>query len=184
MTDLATIATVLIIASNPLALGASLTSRPAESALYRAAAAGLAILLALVLAGPNILDALDIEPETFRIATGVVFIVSGAAAILPFANPRPIDPVRDAGPVTPWLFPIAWPGIATAAACIAASNYSANDGRPVTLTAAAISVAISLAVLYATAGRYGLMTLAASRFLGGIIIVTGVDLVISGVQSV
>lgn len=183
MTDLATIAAVLVVASNPLALAASLQSRPRDTVLYRAVAAGLAMLAVVALASPTVLEALDIEPQTFRIAAGVVFLVTGAGAILPFVGPRPIDPASS-GQLIPWLFPIAWPGIATAAACIAAANYAANDGRPVTLLACVIAVAIVGAVLLALAGRYRLITLAASRFLGGIIIVTGVDLIISGVQAV
>lgn len=183
MIDLATIAAVLVIAANPLALAGAMTSRPRDIDLFRAAGAALAILVVLALVGPNVLEALDIEPETFRIATGVVFLVSGAAAIVPFLGPRPIDAAAG-GQLVPWLFPIAWPGIATAAACIAAANYAANDGRGVTILAAVAAVALVLGVLVALAGRYRLISLAASRFLAGVIIVTGVDLVISGVQSV
>lgn len=183
MTDFLAITVTLILASNPLMLAASLHGRPDNAVLAKALVFALLLLVMLAGTGAPLLDALDIEPETFRVAAGAILLVSGAAAAFPFGGPRAIEAATK-GQILPAVFPIAWPGIATAAACAGAVNFGANDGGLVTSIACLVVVAVAGGVVSRLAGRARLAVLSGARFVGGVLIVAGVDLVISGVQSV
>ncbi len=183
MTDFLVIAAVIVIASNPLMLASQLRERLPLDLLMRASAVALLILLVLAGAATPITGALNIEPETFRIAAGVVLMVSGAAAVFPLLSPKVIE-VTSRSQFVPAIVPIAWPGIANAAACMATANFGANDGGLVTSAAALAAIVVIAVVAHLLAGAFRLAVLSGARFLGGILIVTGVDMVISGVQAV
>jgi small neutral amino acid transporter SnatA (MarC family) len=127
-------------------------------------AAGAALILAGVLLADPLLDALDITPESFRIAAGIVLAAMGAATLV---RPRPGGPAG-ALLVTPEL------------ACMAIAA-SADQGIGPALGAAVIALAVvaALALLprVAPAGR-------AAPFLAALAVVAGVALIVAGVRDV
>jgi small neutral amino acid transporter SnatA (MarC family) len=144
-----------------LALGGG---RAPRRLLAAAVAAGGALVLALALAADPLLDALDISPESFRIAAGIVLVVAGAATL---ARPRPSGPPA-ATLVTPEL------------ACMAIAA-SADEGVGPAIAAAAVALAAVAALAglpsVAPAGR-------AAPFLAAVAVVVGVALVVAGVRDV
>jgi hypothetical protein len=132
--------------------------------LALAVAVGAAMVLVLVLVADPLLEALDISPESFRIAAGIVLVAMGAATLV---HPRPGGPAA-ALLVTPDL------------ACMAIAA-SADEGVGPALGAAAIALAVVAALALpprlAPAGR-------AAPFLAALAVVVGVALVVAGVRDV
>ena len=144
-----------------LALG---EGRAPRRLLGSAVAAGAALVLILALVADPLLDALDISPESFRIAAGIVLVAAGAFTLV---RPRPSGPPA-AVLVTPEL------------ACMAIAA-SADEGVAPAIGAAAIALAVvaALALLprVAPAGR-------AAPFLAALAVIVGVALVVAGVRDV
>jgi len=144
-----------------LALG---EGRAPRRTLAVVVAAGAALVVALALVADPLLDALDISPESFRIAAGIVLVVMGAATL---ARPRPGGPAG-ALLVTPDL------------ACMAIAA-SADQGVGPALGAAAIALAavagLALLPRVRPAGR-------AAPFLAALGVIVGVALVVAGVRDV
>ena len=183
MSEFPRILVTLLFAANPFLLAAALGGRPRTTVLAQAAAtAGLILIVAAGVAGP-LLDALSIEPETFRIAAGVIMLVTGAAAAFPFGSPRAI-PIGETGRFVPGVFPLGWPGLASAGAVAAAMSYSADSGAGVTVIAAVLAVAVSLGALSVIARSPRIWPLSAGRFCGGVLVVLAVDLIVAGIQDV
>jgi hypothetical protein len=138
--------------------------RAPRRSLAVAVAAGAALIVVLALVADPLLDALDISPESFRIAAGIVLVAMGAAVL---AHPRPSGPAG-ALLVTPEL------------ACMAIAA-SADEGVGPALGAAAIALAavaaLALPPRLAPAGR-------AAPFLAALGVVVGVGLVVAGVRDV
>ena len=109
-----------------LALG---EGRAPRRLLGTAVAAGAALVLVLVLLAEPLLDALDISPESFRIAAGIVLVAAGAFTLV---RPRPSGPAA-AVLVTPEL------------ACMAIAA-SADEGVGPAVGAAAIALAVVAAL--------------------------------------
>ncbi len=177
----------LLLAMNPLLIASAMSWRPAPVVAGQAAVAGGVILAVLAAISEPLLDLLSIEPETFRIGAGAIMGVAGAAAFFPFHFPRAIPaPGESPGPATlvPVVFPIAWPGIASAGAVVVAMNYGANGELPATLVAVVLAAAVCGAVLVMLAGRYPFLSLAFGRLCGAALVVLAADMIVSGVKVV
>lgn len=187
MSELPLIYITLLLAANPLLIASAVSWRPTTQVAGMASGAGGAILLACAAIAEPLLDAISIEPETFRIAAGAIMAVSGAAAFFPFHMPRAIPgPGEHASgsPLVPVLFPIAWPGIASAGAVAAAMNYGANGELPATLVAVVLTAAVCGAVLVVLGGRHPFVSLAFGRLCGAALVVLAADMIVSGVKVV
>lgn len=139
--------------------------RPAPRALVVALIAGLALIVVGVVLADDLLDALAISPESFRIAAGIVLAASGARSIVWPRFTGPFEAIL----VTPAL------------ACMAVSA-GADEGTGEVLGAALIALAV-VAIAATTRPREPAAGLAA-QFLAALQVVIAVALVISGIRDV
>ena len=143
----------LLIAVDPLGLARVWPRRPLVAGLV-----AVALSAAVLLADP-VLDALDISPEGFWIATGIVLLVPAFSRIGRGAT-------RDvAGP----------------AGALVAMALATRDGTGVTSVAVVVTALATLGVSYAPLGRWAPM---AERVIGAAMVVIAFDLIRDGVIAV
>lgn len=138
--------------------------RPPPSSLALALMAGSGLVVVGAVFADELLDALAISPESFRIAAGLVLAAAGLRTIV---WPQPSGPFA-AILVTPAL------------ACLAVS-FGADEATGKVLGAAAIALAI-VAVAAAAGPREPIGR--AAEFLAALQVVVAVALVISGIRDV
>jgi hypothetical protein len=138
--------------------------RLSPRSLALALLAGACLVVVGAAPADELLDALDISPESFRIAAGLVL---GAAGLRTIVWPRPSGPFA-AILVTPSL------------ACLAIS-FGADEATGEVLGAAAIALAV-VAIAAAAGPREPIGR--AAEFLSALQVVVAVALVISGVRDV
>lgn len=138
--------------------------RPGRGTLALAPAAGFSLVAVGAVLADDLLDALAISPESFRIAAGLVLAAAGLRTIV---WPTPSGPFA-AILVTPAL------------ACLAVS-FGADEATGAVLGAAAIALAVvapaAVAPPRTPAGR-------AAEFLAALQVIVAVALVVSGVRDV
>ncbi|HMO55210.1 MAG TPA: hypothetical protein PJ994_11940 [Tepidiformaceae bacterium] len=181
MTDFLRIALVFLFAVNPALVANALRDRTVpfgQAGLGAAAAIALYLLLAVGAGG--ILDALEIEDETAKVATGAQLAVGGALAIASAGREfRDLWSEQWAG-----LFPLALPLLVSPAGVVAAISFSANDGIGEALGAAVIAVAVAAAAGAITLGRYWVVADAVARISGAVLVLLAAGLIVDGVKSV
>ncbi|MCH8814990.1 MAG: MarC family protein [Chloroflexi bacterium] len=137
--------------------------------------------------GDPFLDWLNISPENFQLAAGLVMLPlavrllwSGESMTLPREVERPQRRV--------WLTPLAVPLVASPASLVAALSYGTRFGLEPTLGATAFVLTLT-ALAFAAApqlhrflGTSGIGALA--RLTGGLLVVVAIELLVDGVQSV
>jgi small neutral amino acid transporter SnatA (MarC family) len=170
---------VLLAAVNPPAVALAL--RPPERRLPMAAAAILAALCAVALAGVSgpVLDALDVSLGTFRVAAGIVVGVAGLRWLV-----APVNPVV-AEDVTSWwrvAVPLLLPVLVTPQLAMASLTTGADDG--VALVAGAAAVSFALAWLAATIGGRPVFWSVGKRFVGALGVTVALSLIVDGVQTI
>jgi small neutral amino acid transporter SnatA (MarC family) len=142
---------------------------------------GLAVCAAALAADP-LLDALDVSDPSFRIAAGIVAVVTGAADLL--RRPPPPEPALAGRRAA--LVPVAIPAVARPALLVAALGAGA-DGR-VLVSAAAMAVGVAaltaLAVACPTEGPGGRVLRWSGRLLAAGLVACGVLLAVDGVLNV
>jgi multiple antibiotic resistance protein len=142
-------------------------------------AGGVAILVLVVAAAvaePG-LDALDVSPESFRVAAGIVMLVAGAQAMFAWRR-HPADPL-DADSAA--IYPLGIPTLAGPAAVASSVNYSANESAWLAIAASAVAIATG-ALALRLGSRRGSATVAA--FVGALLIALGVGEIVDGIKSV
>ncbi len=140
-------------------------AEPGPRAAAAAVIAGAALVLAAVLLGDDLLDALEITPESFRIAAGLVLGAMGVRTLVwPTPGPAPFAAVL----VTPEL------------AC-AALSFGADEAAGRVLGAAAITVPL---VVFAATARVPVPAARLAQFLAALQIVVAVAMAISGMREV
>jgi multiple antibiotic resistance protein len=180
---------VFLAAVNPAATalgarGLAVVTGP-RSRQLAAASAGAVMVLLIVLAvlADAILDALAVEPETFRIAAGIVLAISGMAAAIRLAPSE-----RGNGTWQDAVFPFAIPLLCGPATLMAALSYGADEalGAVIVGIVAAVGGATGLALLCArTQARAAVAALdGVARLTGALLIALGVGLVVHGVRAV
>ncbi len=177
--------TILLVfaAVNPPAVLATMNQTIEERLGWKVPAvaflAAAALLLAATFAADAFLDALQLEPETFRISAGIVMAVTGAALLLfgPFSYP--VEPGRKGA-----LFPFAFPLLASPAALAAVLTRSADKGEPQVVLASLVVVGAVAAGVFALSGRPVSFASALARLIGAVLIFRAVGLVIDGIRSV
>lgn len=140
------IGTAYLAAVNPfrarvgLPEGDGLRARPG----VLAGGAGIALAGVWALAGWSgpILDALQITPETFRLAAGIVITV---AAMVLLARPRPPEEPEAPGALAA-LWPVAYPRLLTVEVVALALTTGSYDGVVPSVVAAAVALAVAVAL--------------------------------------
>jgi multiple antibiotic resistance protein len=174
-------------AVNPAAVAMATMAKGGEedqrhSWVIAAIGAGVAMVLFLiaVLVSESLLGWLQIEPETFRVAAGIVMAVCGAYTVWFGRWGQHSEEVG-------WfagVFPLGLPLLAGPAGLIAALSYSVDKGEGRTLGAVAVVVVIG-AILVALRPRNSAPALdAIARITGALLIAIAAGLVVSGVRAI
>ena len=140
-------------------------SRPRPRTVALALAAGAALVVVTVVFADDLLDALSISPESFRIAAGIVLAVTAVRTLL--------WPSAAAGPFTAVL-------LTPELACLGLS-FGADEPLGRALAAAAAAVAIAA---IAGAVRVPVPAVLTAQLLAALQIVVAVALAISGMRDV
>ena len=187
MSDFLRLLAVFFAAINPasaLLVAAGLRfrdRRERRTAVAIAAVLAGALVAAAAFAADQLLDALEIEPETFRIAAGIVMATTGIYATL---RPGPAVPPGEGGRAA-GLFPLGIPTLLTPAALAAAISYGADEGPGRTIGAALIVLAVAAGALFVLpTGRWKAPADGLARLTGALLVVLGVALIVDGVQAV
>lgn len=175
---------LLIFASvNPFAVLATVNKASRGNLQPKVAAVAFlaagALLFAAAIAADGFLDALQLEPETFRISAGIVMAVTGAAFMLfgSFSYPLGVG----------WqgaLFPLGFPLLASPAAFTAVLTRSADKGEGQTVLASLIVVAAGTVVLFALSGRFVHIAPVLARLMGVLLVFLAVELIIDGIHAI
>ncbi len=183
MSDFWPILLLLFAAVNPPAILATVTGsghgRLQPKAALIAFLGAAVLLLAVTFAAGAFLDALELEPETFRISAGIVMMTTGVAFILFGPFPYPVEPGWKGA-----LFPLAFPLLASPAA-FSAVIASATDRDEIQTVAAALIVAAAVAAgVLALSGRATPVPAALARLIGAVLVWRAVGLLIEGIRAV
>jgi len=143
----------LLIATDPLGLARTWPRRPVVAAIV-----GVALIVSVAVADP-VLDALDLSPEAFWIAAGIVLLV-------PAFNRIGRGATRD----------VAGPG-----AALVAVSLATRDGTGITIAAACVTAAAVLVLSHVQLGRW---VPTVERVIGAAMVVIAFDLVRDGVIAV
>lgn len=174
---------LLLAAANP-AIGARVNRTTPTIALAAAVAALVAIagVVVVALIAEPALDTLEIEPETARIAAGLVLAISGGQAIV-LGGPllRDIPTLWQRG-----IYPLGIPVALNPAllACSVAFAVHPDAGEVRTLTLGAIAVALTAAVAFLVPERFSTLADGIARLTGALAILLGAAMVVSGVRDV
>ena len=184
MSDFGVVLIAFVAAVNPAGALATMTpARPTLSARLPIAVAALAIgagllVVAALVEGP-LLDALDLEPETFRISAGTIMVTAGAYALLIGPLAYPIEEGWRGA-----LFPFAFPLLAGPASLAAAVAYADDPGEGEAIGAGLVVVAVTAALFLVTRPRARPLLEALTRLTGAVLIAIAVGLIVSGVRDV
>lgn len=174
MTSLA-VAVLVFAAFDPLVVALRLVGAPPRPRLVGVlAGAGGAVVL-VWLARP-LLDGLDVEPESFWIAAGLVL---GASGLVRVVVPRGIRP-HAVGEPWHWALPIAYPVVIGPELVLAAMASGAHDDG----AAATMAVALAAGLVLVAPARGRPYTGALSRLLAAAQVVLAIALVIDGIRGV
>lgn len=182
MTDFLQLCLYLLAAVNPAAaaIAAPRDRRPGFPVVALGAVVAFGLLAtAAVLADP-FLDGLDVEPETFRVAAGVVLLIGGGLAIW-------TGGAAHSGPWEGWkagIFPLAVPVLATPAALAAAISYAADRGPGEAAAAAGVAVFAAGSLFAARAGRFESALDAIARVTGVLLVAVAAGLIVDGVRAI
>lgn len=153
-------------------------------ARWKTPAIGLAIAVAAyavaAYGAARALDGLDIEPESFRVAAGIVMAAVGVLAIWRGAP-------GFEGEETGWqsaVFPLALPLLVSPAGLVAAVTYGADDGGGTAFGALSVSLAIAGILLVVSQGRWVPALDAVARLTGALLVVVAAGLVVDGVRAI
>lgn len=142
---------------------------------------GIAFLVLVASFAERGLDALEISPETFRIAAGFVLVIVAAWMLF--------QPVPTAEPVASGrlgaLWPVAYPRIVSPESLTLAVTMGASDGLGRVIPGLAIAAAVLLALGVVPTGAIARRLLAGiGRLLAVALVVAGVWLALQGVREV
>lgn len=169
----------LVTAVNPCRVRLVLPERRAAVALGALIALGSAAGVAAV--GGAFLDALDITPETFRLAAAVVLALEGARALV-LARPAHEPELGGLGAA---LVPVAFPLLLTPGVVVLALTAGGDDIVGEAVAALVVACALVLATTLIPRGTLSDALLAAGgRLLGAMEIAAGVALAVDSLHDV
>jgi small neutral amino acid transporter SnatA (MarC family) len=168
-----------VTAVNPCRVRLARAGRGAAHAI--GALVALAVGAALAAAAGAVLDAIDVSPESFRLAAGLVLAVEGVRALaLPRQRGEPELPGLAAAFV-PVAFPLLLqPGVVTLA--LAAGGDGAA-GKAIGALALALALAVLAGALRTGKRGEGLL-LAGGRVFGALEVAAGAALAVSAIRDV
>ena len=178
----ALVAVAVVATMNPARVSIGLPEPRGRSALVATASVGaLALAGSLLVVADPLLDALDISPESLRIATGLVLVVGGVRAL---AAPRPsADPGLTGrfAAVVPVLFPL----LVTPELALVVLSAGADERNVAALGGLAVAVVLATAsTLVRRTPVADVLFVAATRLLGALLVVAGVAYVVDGIRDV
>lgn len=169
----------LVAAVNPCRLRLVLPGR--REAVALGAVLALAAVAALAAAGGALLDALDVSPESFRLAAAVILALEGARSLVlarPAAEP-------ELGGLGAALVPVAFPLLLSPGVVALAIAAGGDDAELQALGALGIALAAVLALTWAPRGlRADALLAAGGRLLGALEIAAGVALAVGALRDV
>ncbi len=188
MTDYLKLTLIFFAAVNPASVALAMAAAPGPSAGGRRTAAMVgivaagALLAVAALASDGLLDLLDVAPETFRIAAGIVMVTAAVRALW-----SPGEGARDVAPG--WrggLFPLGIPLLAGPATVVAVMSYGVDEGTGLALGALAPAVFIATAMFLAGGGRRAPQDAlrAMAVLTGALLVVAGAGLIVEGVRAI
>ncbi len=141
----------------------------------------LAVLVVVAALAGDALDAIDISPETFRIAAGIVMLTAAVYAVARAAVARAdFEPGLRAA-----VFPLAIPLLVSPASVIAAASYGADQGVGVVGAAAAVALGLAAVLVgWLRLDRAPALVDAAARLTGALLAVLAVGLIVDGVRAI
>jgi small neutral amino acid transporter SnatA (MarC family) len=169
----------LVAAANPCRARLALPER--RSAVALGALAALASAAAVAAVGGALLDALDITPETFRLAAAVVLALEGARALV-LARPAR-EP--ELGGLAAALVPVAFPLLLTPGVVVLAVAAGGDDVVAEAVGALALAFGLVLAATLVPRGeRADALLAAGGRLLAAAEIAAGVALAVDSLHDV
>jgi small neutral amino acid transporter SnatA (MarC family) len=183
VTEFLRIAATLFVAISPAAAAVAAANAPAQPGsrvVVLGAAVAAAAYIAAALGAGWLLDAVDIEPETFRVSAGLVMAVGGLFAVW----------TGGAGHAADWegrwmaLFPLALPLLVSPAGLAATISHSADGDTGMAIGAAAIAVALAAGALLARLGRFRAPADGVVRVSGALLVVFAGAMIVDGVRAV
>jgi len=169
----------LVASANPCRVRLVLPERRAAVALGALIALGSAAGVAAV--GGAFLDALDITPETFRLAAAVVLALEGARALV-LARPAREPELDGLGAA---LVPVAFPLLLTPGVVMLALTAGADEIVGEAVAALVLTFALVLATTLIPRGaRADALLAAGGRLLGAVEIAAGIALAVDSLHDV
>ena len=182
MTDFPQLLFVFLVAVNPASQARLLGSTTGSTRMWAAAwgfCMGAVLLVAATVGAPAFLEFLEVEPETFRIAAGIVIATWGIRSMLPFPATA-----GEGGLLLRGAIPLGWPGIANPAAIAAALSLGADSDRAGVVFAAVLWCAVAATVALRTAPRFLVAMTWVTVTLGALAAIVGANLIVDGVLAV
>jgi multiple antibiotic resistance protein len=183
MTDLLRLLFFFFCAVNPAAAAAAVRPHGARLDTRVLAIGGViavTVLLALVFLSEHILEGLGVEPETFRVAAGVVLLVNGAVVLC----------IGEAAHTGEWtglgagVSPFALPVLMTPAAVAASISYGADEPDAKVAVAVAVALVLAAAAVWAKLGRFTAATDGVARVTGALLIAVAAGLIVHGIRDI
>jgi multiple antibiotic resistance protein len=166
-------------AANPCRASLALPQR--RSAVALGALLAAAVCAAVAVSGSVVLDALDVSPESFRLAAGLVLGLEGARALLSRRPPREPELPGLGAALVPVAFPLLLqPGVVMLALAAGADDVA---GRAVGALCVAFAVVV-LAGAVRVEGRGEALLAAGARLVGALEVGLGVALAVDALRDV
>lgn len=176
------LAGVMIAAVNPFRVRLGIgEDRPSPIAVSVGAGIALAIVAAVAASSDGVLGALEISPETYLIAAGVVAVLAGGRGIFfPTPVPEPSLPGWRAG-----LWPIAYPHLLAPEVLAITLAVPGQRGVGATIVAGAVAIGLAALAGLVRLGSWRIrVAAAAGRLLATSLVVAGIWMVIEGIRDV
>lgn len=183
MSDFLRIFATLFVAISPAAVAVA-TARPGPGIPPRAAAIAACLAMAVYaiagLGAGDLLDAIDVEPETFRVSAGLVMAVGGLSAI--WSGSSGYSGELDARGAA--LFPLALPILVSPAGLAAVLSHSADGETGMAVGSALAVVLLAAIAIAARLGRSRSAADAVARLSGVLLIAFAGAMIVDGVRAV
>ena len=172
---------LLVVAVNPAAVAVALWDRERWRPVAAAAAVTATVVVVLAALSGPLLDALDVSPPSFQVATALVVGLS-AARTLAAGTPR----VAGEGPPSGWgrvLSPLLFPVLLTPAVVVAGISTATIDGLGLAIAGTIVGLGLAATAAVVAKGR-DLPWVAAMRFVAALAIVLAIALAVDGVKTI
>jgi small neutral amino acid transporter SnatA (MarC family) len=178
----ALVAVAVLATVNPARVPLGLPEMRGRTTLVAVASVAAIVVAGVLLAVADpLLDALDVSPESLRIAAGLVLVVGGLRVL---AVPRPSGDAGLTGRSAAFV-PVLFPLLLTPELALVLLAAGADERNAAALAglAFALVLAVASALVRRTPIADGLFV-AATRLLGALLVLAGVGYVVDGIRDV